>query len=272
MTSNLATTPLDDSSQDEAPFDGLSSDTTPAVLFSNWPAPVPRPRFSGRELCGVLLVSALLHAGLAAAAYDADEAPPEKRLSRVEIELARPPERPKPLSPPVVPPPPKVVKPEARPVAAAPRAAAEPPPLVPVEEPPSDAGSSAPAAEDGELYAGNGGLGTAPSAPPAPVPQVAVAAPAPVVQAREGANYLKNPRPGYPRRAKREGWEGTTLLRVVVQASGKPGAVKVQQSSGHDLLDEAAVEAVTKWTFAPATRGGAAIAGSVTVPIVFRLQ
>jgi protein TonB len=73
-------------------------------------------------------------------------------------------------------------------------------------------------------------------------------------------------------RAKREGWQGTTLLQVQVQPTGRPSAVKVQKSSGRDVLDEAALEAVSMWTFVPATQGGAPVAGYVTVPIVFRLQ
>lgn len=235
--------------------------------LSGWLAPTPRGAWSTRELAGVLIASALLHAGVATAAYRHEKSPAAKHLSRVEIEIARPPERPKPPTPAAVPPPPpKAVKPEARPLAAKPELS-EPTPLTP----PPDTGSSAPAEEGGELHAGSGGLGLEPPAPPAP-PAPVVQAPAPVVQAREGANYLKNPRPAYPRQAKRDGLEGTTLLRIWVQASGKPGAVTVQKSSGHELLDDAAKEAVSKWTFVPATQGGAPVGGFVTVPIVFRLQ
>jgi protein TonB len=92
------------------------------------------------------------------------------------------------------------------------------------------------------------------------------------VAAREGANYLKNPRPAYPGRARREGWEGTTLLRVQVGPSGKPTSILVQRSSGRELLDEAASEAVSEWSFVPATQGGKAVSGWVSVPIVFKLQ
>lgn len=221
----------------------------------------------------MLVLSGLLHLGLATAASRVDDTAPPKRLARVEIELARPPARPKPVTPAAVPPPPppKVAKQQHRPVTVA-----TPVPTTPgpprAAELPLDTGSSAPAEAGGELYAGNGGLGAIAPTPPAPPAPVVAAPPGPVVQAREGANYLKNPRPAYPRRAKREGWQGTTLLRVSVQASGKPGAIGVQKSSGHPVLDEAAVEAVTRWTFVPATRGGERIAGTVTVPIVFRLQ
>jgi periplasmic protein TonB len=236
--------------------------------LSSWLAPAPRSAFSTRELGGILLVSALLHAGVATAAYRRDKAAPPKHISRVEIEVTRRPERPKPATPVIVPPTaPKLVKHETRPLAVNER------PAEPTPAPPTDTGSSAPAEEGGELHAGSGGLGVEPPAPPTPPALVVVpGAPPPTVQAREGANYLKNPRPAYPRQAKREGLEGTTLLRIWVQASGKPGSINVQQSSGHELLDDAAKEAVSKWTFAAATQGGVAVGGFVTVPIVFRLQ
>ena len=92
------------------------------------------------------------------------------------------------------------------------------------------------------------------------------------MQAREGANYAKNPRPPYPSLARRQGWEGTTVLRIQVTPSGKPGAVQVQRTSGRSALDDAALAAVKSWSFVPATQGGNPVSGWVTVPIVFRLQ
>ena len=62
------------------------------------------------------------------------------------------------------------------------------------------------------------------------------------------------------------------LLRVRVMASGRPDGVTVQKSSGREILDDAAVEAVKSWTFAPATQGGNPIVGWVNVPIEFQLQ
>jgi protein TonB len=239
-------------------------------LFSSWPAPPPVAASRGRERFVVLALSVLLHAGLAAAAFRAGHAPRSaKRVTRVEVELARPPERPKPeVKPPVVPPPPP--EPAKQKVATRPVDVAKPAVVAPVE--PVDTGSSLPFAEDGELHAGSGGLGTAAPAPPPPPVAAPEPAPPPLAQAREGANYQNNPRPPYPRLAKREHWEGTTVLRILVQPSGKPGTVKVAHSSGHDVLDDAAAEAVTNWSFVPASQGGKAVEGFVMVPIVFRLQ
>jgi periplasmic protein TonB len=46
----------------------------------------------------------------------------------------------------------------------------------------------------------------------------------------------------------------------------------VEKSSGHEMLDDCAVEAVRKWKFIPARRGETAVASSVLVPISFSLN
>jgi protein TonB len=88
---------------------------------------------------------------------------------------------------------------------------------------------------------------------------------------RYGGADLSNPRPRYPYLARRRGQEGRVLLRVEVTAAGDAAAVSLRQSSGYRLLDDAAVEAVRKWRFAPASRGGHPVAGSVDVPVSFKL-
>lgn len=86
------------------------------------------------------------------------------------------------------------------------------------------------------------------------------------------ANYAHNPKPDYPTIAKSRGWQGKVLLRVKVSAQGLSDDVTVEQSSGHEILDESAVEAVRKWRFIPAKRGETPVASSVIVPIVFTLR
>lgn len=68
------------------------------------------------------------------------------------------------------------------------------------------------------------------------------------------------------------GWEGRVVLRVEVLADGSAGAVSVAKSSGHEALDDAALEAVRRWKFVPAKRDGAAVNSSVNVPINFNLK
>ncbi|MBV4539003.1 energy transducer TonB [Pseudomonas urmiensis] len=108
-----------------------------------------------------------------------------------------------------------------------------------------------------------------PVAAPAPV---APPAPAPVTPPSANAAYLKNPAPEYPQMAQRRGWEGTVLLRVEVLASGKPGQIQIQKSSGRDALDAAALAAVKRWSFVPAKQGDVAQSGWVSVPIDFKLR
>ncbi len=84
--------------------------------------------------------------------------------------------------------------------------------------------------------------------------------------------YRQNQQPHYPAVAKRRGYEGEILLNVLVNREGKVAEIKIQQSSSHQSLDTAALEAVRNWLFAPATEGGRAVSMWITIPIEFRLQ
>src|SRR5690606_32454384 len=58
--------------------------------------------------------------------------------------------------------------------------------------------------------------------------------------------------PRYPAVAMRRGLEGTVVLRVMIDASGVPEAVRIERSSGHRELDRAAREHVlAAWRFHP---------------------
>ncbi|MHC5053824.1 MAG: energy transducer TonB [Planctomycetota bacterium] len=80
-----------------------------------------------------------------------------------------------------------------------------------------------------------------------------------------------NPAPRYPRLARGRGIEGTSLLGVVVLPDGTVGEIKVVRTSGHRVLDEAAVTAVRRWRFRPARRDGASVEARVLLPVTFRL-
>ena len=84
--------------------------------------------------------------------------------------------------------------------------------------------------------------------------------------------YLNNRHPEYPRSARRRRLEGMVLLEVKVGAGGDPMSVDVKQSSGHNVLDDAARWAVEQWRFVPAQRNGVAVAAVVEVPIRFQLN
>ncbi len=85
------------------------------------------------------------------------------------------------------------------------------------------------------------------------------------------ADYLHNPRPAYPRQARQQRMQGRVLLAVRVSAEGLALSVTLKSSSGFDLLDQAAAEAVRNWRFVPARRGGSPVEGLVEVPIRFVL-
>ncbi len=109
---------------------------------------------------------------------------------------------------------------------------------------------------------------------PAPTQEsthVARSAPA-LVPPTFSAAYLKNPPPEYPALARRRGQEGLVLLRVRVSESGSPAEVRIAESSGSTLLDNAALEAVERWSFVPARRGDQPIPAWVEVPVRFRLK
>lgn len=84
--------------------------------------------------------------------------------------------------------------------------------------------------------------------------------------------YLKNPAPRYPEAARRAGQEGLVLLRVEISSKGDAASVAVAGSSGHALLDDAAVVAVKKWRFRPASFAGVPVASAAEVPVRFTLD
>ncbi|HLE25541.1 MAG TPA: energy transducer TonB [Thermodesulfobacteriota bacterium] len=85
-------------------------------------------------------------------------------------------------------------------------------------------------------------------------------------------DYKINPKPGYPIIARRNGYEGAVLLKVWVLEDGKVGKIEIEQSSGHEILDKSAIEAVTNWIFMPGKRNGVPLPSWVTVPIKFQLR
>jgi protein TonB len=165
------------------------------------------------------------------------------KKNTLAIEIVRPP-APKPIVEPP-PPPPKKAPPRA------------PPPI----QSAAVVATEAPIAAPVETVAA---VEPAPPAPPAP--------PEPVRPAFGGIGYKNNPPPDYPAQAVRQGWQGTVLLRVRVLQSGTVESVEVVRSSGKKLLDDAAIQTVQRWVFAPSTRGSTPVDGFATVPIEFKLD
>jgi len=92
------------------------------------------------------------------------------------------------------------------------------------------------------------------------------------VAPRSDASYLSNPKPFYPRAARRRGMQGMVILEVEVSIEGLPQKIEIEMSSGFTVLDVAALESVRKWRFVPAQRNGIAVVASVDVPVRFVLN
>lgn len=84
--------------------------------------------------------------------------------------------------------------------------------------------------------------------------------------------YRLNREPEYPPLARRRQQEGTVVLEVLVTPEGTVGGLALQQSSGHSLLDEAALKGVKGWRFEPGRRGAVAVTMKVLVPVRFGLR
>ena len=85
------------------------------------------------------------------------------------------------------------------------------------------------------------------------------------------ARYRDTPRPQYPESARREGREGRVLLRVLIDDQGRAKTVEINTSSGSQVLDRAAAEAIQRWRFHPARYGDQPVESWLRVPIEFRL-
>lgn len=84
--------------------------------------------------------------------------------------------------------------------------------------------------------------------------------------------YQTNPPPAYPQLARRRGLEGTVELDVLVNRLGRAAEIRLAASSGHPLLDRAAVKAVGTWRFLPGAREQEKIDMWVRIPVRYALQ
>jgi protein TonB len=211
------------------------------------------------------LVSCLLHLWVWLWLQEPSDRPPPETAPRVvELTLLRP-----------APPPPAVQAPAPPPPE--PVAAPKPPPPRPLPKPaPRPKASPRPKPRPEPLIDAPPVINPAPVAPapvqPVLAPVAEVAPPEPVFVPATRAASTRNPKPEYPMIAKRRGWQGTVLLEVEVKENGRPGSVKVRESSGREILDQSALRTVRLWLFNPATRDGKPVSSLMTLSIVFKLE
>ncbi len=140
-----------------------------------------------------------------------------------------------------------------------------PPPAFPVEAPPPK--PKPPPPKPRQAVAKPAPPSDAPPQPAAPAQQ---SGPKTVTDAQVG--YLTRPSPIYPVRAKRAGDQGTVMVKVLVDPTGRPAQVVLQKSSGHAELDESALSALRAARFRPFIDAGNIQAVWVICPIGFALQ
>lgn len=120
----------------------------------------------------------------------------------------------------------------------------------------------------------------------APPPQIVIAAPPPVVEAPKVVAPPPPPPPTelksiekthtlppYPALSQRMGEQGTTLLKVSIDNTGKVTDCTVVTSSGSKRLDDAAVEYVkANWRWQPPTQAGKPVAATTEVSVKWDLK
>lgn len=78
--------------------------------------------------------------------------------------------------------------------------------------------------------------------------------------------------PVYPEEARKTRLEGQVVVKTVIDEQGNVKDPVVESSSGHDSLDQAAVEAVSAWRFKPATLHGKPVAVFYRLTINFKAE
>jgi len=204
---------------------------------------------------GAIVVASGLAPGGLPVPHQLLAAPVERRVQLPDIPLPAKPRTPAPPAP----------SHDAAPV--------EPPESVTPESPNPPAGNRSvnaepgfggePAARDPGDFSGNGLTPVEP--PPAPVTNTPVR----LHSGIEAPRKLRDVTPVYPASARAQRVQGLVILEVTIDEHGSVANAHVLRSQPG--LDQAALDAVTQWTFAPARLNGEAIPVVMTVTVNFRL-
>lgn len=136
-------------------------------------------------------------------------------------------------------------------------APSRPPVIAPSDHPMPTQETPGDVVADASTDTDEGGSDPGPALPPAPT----------------GIQLLHGPTPPYPALAKRQGLTGTVVLRLLVGVDGQVISASVERSSGHRLLNNAALDYVKRhWRFAPAKQGGVPVIAEVLLPVEFDID
>lgn len=110
------------------------------------------------------------------------------------------------------------------------------------------------------------------AAPPAPPPPPAPAGP--VSMGNLLSKLISGTPPTYPAEARHKKETGTVVLRLVLSPGGRLSSITIHKSSGVEVLDTAALNAVRKWRWSPTLRDGAPVevTGLVNIPFVLKTR
>lgn len=78
--------------------------------------------------------------------------------------------------------------------------------------------------------------------------------------------------PRYPRVAQKRGIEGTVMYEIWLDEQGNQIQQYLITSSGTEILDKSALEAIKQWKFSPRILDGVPVAHRVHIPVRFKLE
>ncbi|MCF8777598.1 energy transducer TonB [Vibrio sp. IRLE0018] len=105
--------------------------------------------------------------------------------------------------------------------------------------------------------------------PPTPIAQGATSKPVLI----EKPSFMQKPvQPKYPRVAQKRGIEGTALFEIWLDEQGHLVKLLLINSSGAQVLDDAAQKAIKQWRFSPHSENGIKMPSRVKVPVRFSLE
>lgn len=252
-------------------------------------AALARPERNGRAVPGFVLVSLALHGvGLLALGRVPERPliPAQRPVELVMVEVERPlpppppeePAPPKPAPRPKAPPPVKVASTEKPPPPAedAPPPPNDAPPPEPAKPAPLVVGismSSTTSAGTFSAPVGNTAYGKTAERAADPKEVTGYSAPkyVPLYQVDSEPSVASEVKVPYPDEARRAGVEGTVTLSINVDAEGKVSAVKVLSGPGYGL-NEAARDAIRRFRFKPAVKGGEPVSTEMKYAYTFLLD
>ena len=239
----------------------------PRELFSQTLVPGTRQRRSRWTVAGSLLVHSALVAVIVIVPIVSGAAAPDiaQRFDQFVMATAPPLPPPPAVKPPQARDAPKDVNLEAAPVVSG-TTTLEPPPIVPGagEFVPGAIPVSGPGAPL-SLFPKDGPVTLAP--PPAPPKPREPVRPGGAIRTPQRISYTP---PVYPQIAQVAGVEGTVILEATIDETGVVRNLRVLRS--FPMLDQAAIDAVSRWRYTPTTLNGVPVPILMTVTVTFKLR